>query len=149
MTEKVAMNITENFSFAEFEESPTAKAKGILNVISTFEVRDAIVDLVREVLHPLRNLYGKPMNINSGYRCQELNEAIGGVATSQHCKGEAADIATGSPEESYNLAMLARDNNIPYDQCILYPTFVHFSHKLNGEQRHKILYNSSYRGKKL
>lgn len=149
MTERVTMNITENFTFAEFEASPIAKEKGIANVISSFEVRDSVVALVREVLQPLRGLYGKPMKVNSGYRSPELNKAVGGVATSQHCKGEAADIATGSAAESYRLAKLAKENGIPYDQCILYPTFVHFSHKLNGEQRHTILYNSSYRGKKL
>ena len=143
------MNITENFTFAEFEESQTAKAKGIANVITSFEVRDTIIALVREVLQPLRNLYKKPMHVNSGYRCQTLNAAVGGVATSQHCKGEAADIATGSEAESFKLAKLARENHIPFDQMILYPTFVHFSHKLKGPQRGITLYNKSYRGKKF
>ena len=149
MTEKVTRNMSRNFTFAEFEESPTAKAKGIVNVINTFEIRDSIVALVRDVLQPLRDIYGKPMKVNSGYRCPELNAAVGGVATSQHTKGEAADIHTGSEAESYRLAKLAKDAKLPYDQLILYPTFVHISHKLKGEQRQRILYNSSYRGKKF
>lgn len=140
------MNITKNFTFAEFEASETAKKKGILNVISTFRVRDAVVALCKEVLQPLRDAWGKPLHINSGYRCPELNAAVGGVPTSQHTKGEAADIKAGDP---HALAQLAYDLGLPYDQMILYPTFVHFSHKLSGEQRHKILYNRSYKGPKV
>ena len=56
--------ISKNFSWSEFEDSPTAKAKGILNVINTFEIRDSVQALVLKVLQPLRDLYGKPMNVN-------------------------------------------------------------------------------------
>lgn len=138
--------ITKDFSYYEFEKSETADAKGITNVITTFEVRDAIKALVLTVLQPLRDAWGKPLHVNSGYRCFELNVAVGGVATSQHVKGEAADIAADDP---YALAKLARDLNLPYDQMILYPDFVHFSHKLQGQQRKQILYNKKYFGKKL
>ena len=138
--------ISKNFSYREFEESPTAKAKGIHNVIDTFDKRDAIRALVLEVLQPLRDAWGKPLHINSGYRCPELNALVGGVPTSQHMKGEAADIATDTPAE---LARLAMKLGLPFDQVILYPTFVHFSHKLNGEQRGQILYNRRYKGKKI
>lgn len=138
--------ITKDFSYYEFEKSDIAEAKGITNVITTFEVRDAITALVTEILQPLRDAWGKPMCVNSGYRCAELNVAVGGVPTSQHVKGEAADIATDDP---YSLANLARDLNLPYDQMILYPDFVHFSHKLIEVQRKQILYNKRYSGKKL
>ena len=138
--------ITKDFSYSEFEKSEIAEAKGITNVITTFEVRDAIKALVLTVLQPLRDAWGKPLYVNSGYRCDELNKAVGGVPTSQHVKGEAADIATDDP---YSLANLARDLNLPYDQMILYPDFVHFSHKLIGVQRKQILYNKRYSGKKL
>ena len=138
--------ITKDFRYCEFEKSDIAEAKGITNVITTFEVRDAIKALVTEILQPLRDAWGRPLRINSGYRCAELNRAVGGAATSQHVKGEAADIATDDP---YSLAKLARDLNLPYDQMILYPDFVHFSHKLNGMQRKQILYNKRYSGKKL
>ena len=138
--------ISKNFSYKEFEESPTAKAKGIHNVIDTFDKRDAIRALVLEVLQPLRDAWGKPLHVNSGYRCPELNALVGGVPTSQHVKGEAADIATDTPAE---LARLAMKLGLPFDQVILYPTFVHFSHKLNGEQRGQILYNRRYKGKKI
>ena len=137
--------ISKNFSYREFEESPTAKAKGIHNVIDTFEKRDALRSLVLEVLQPLRDAWGKPLHVNSGYRCPELNALVGGVPTSQHMEGEAADIATDTPAE---LARLAMKLGLPFDQMILYPTFVHFSHRLNGGQRGQILYNRRYRGKK-
>lgn len=135
--------ISKNFSYAEFETSPTAKAKGIINVISTFEIRDAVRELTLTVLQPLRDAWGEPLHINSGYRCPKLNAAVGGAPTSQHVKGEAADIKADHP---IKLAQLAYDMGLPYDQMIVYPTFVHFSHKKGGPQRRQLLYNKSYRG---
>lgn len=138
--------VSKNFDYKEFEKSDTAKRLGITNVINTSEVRDSVKALVLEVLQPLRDAWGKPLSINSGYRCKKLNEVVGGVETSQHCKGEAADISCSEPAK---LAQLAYDLELPYDQMILYPTFVHFSHKLNGEQRNQILYNVKYRGDRV
>lgn len=140
--------ISKNFSFDEFEQSATATRYCINNTIRDAEVHEAVKSLVQQVLQPLRDAYGKPMHVNSGYRCPELNAKISGSSsTSQHCKGEAADISTGSPGETYRLAKLAKDLGLPYDQMILYPTFVHFSHKRIGKQRQVTLYNSSYHGR--
>lgn len=138
--------ISENFSYREFERSSVADHCGIANAITSFEVRDSIKALVENVLQPLRDAWGKPLKINSGYRCPELNRAVGGVDSSQHLLGEAADVACGDPLE---LAGLAKKLNLPYDQMILYPDFVHFSHRLNGSQRGQILYNRRYRGDRL
>ena len=138
--------ISKNFSYREFEESETAKARGILNVITSFEVRDAVRELVLTVLQPLRDAWGEPLHVNSGYRCPKLNVAVGGAATSQHVKGEAADIKADHP---IKLAQLAYDMGLPYDQMIIYPTFVHFSHKKGGPQRKQLLYNKSYRGARV
>ena len=138
--------ISENFSFSEFERSDTAKKCGIINVISTAKVRDSIVELVNTVLQPLRTAVGIPMPVNSGYRCPELNAAVGGVPTSQHMKGEAADIATSAP---VLLARKAVELGLPFDQIGLYPTFVHFSHKLGGPQRGQIFYSKNYKGERL
>lgn len=149
MNDILRMNITEHFTFAEFEASDTAIRLDIRNVIDTFAKRDSVVALTREVLEPLRQAYGKPMHINSGYRCPELNRAVGGSSTSQHMKGEAADIRTGSQTESWRLAKLAKDLRLPYDQMILYPTFVHFSHRLSGEQRRAVMYSGDYKGRKV
>lgn len=138
--------ISKSFSYAEFEASETAKKRHIINVISTFEIRDAVKELTLTVLQPLRNAWGEPLHINSGYRCPKLNAAVGGVPTSQHTKGEAADIRADHP---IKLAQLAYDMGLPFDQMIIYPTFVHFSHKLRGAQRGQVLYNKSYRGRRV
>lgn len=138
--------ITKDFSYREFERSEVADAKHICNVITSFEVRDSILALTESVLQPLRDAWGKPLKVNSGYRCKALNAAVGGAPTSQHVKGEAADIAAGDPVK---LARLAVKLGLPFDQMILYPTFVHFSHRLNGEQRGQICYNWRYQGEKV
>ena len=141
--------ISKDFSYREFEASPTADRKGICNVITTVAVRDAVKELTERVLQPLRNIVGHPLRINSGYRCAELNREVGGAPTSQHTKGEAADIAAADP---YLLAKVVR--NTPeiwkeVDQMILYPTFVHISHRKGGPQRRQLLYNKSYKGERL
>lgn len=138
--------ISKNFSYREFEHSDTADRRGIVNVITDFKVRDSVKALVLDVLQPLRDALGEPMEVNSGYRCPELNRLVGGTSTSQHLKGEAADIASDNPRA---LAQLAYDLGLPYDQMIVYPTFVHFSHKLAGEQRRMVLYNKSWKGEKI
>lgn len=139
-------SISKNFSYSEFEASDTAKAKGIINAITTAEVRENIRALVLEVLQPLRDGWGQPLHVNSGYRCPQLNAAVGGVPTSQHTKGEAADIKADHP---IMLAQLAYDLALPFDQMIIYPTFVHFSHRRGGPQRGNVLYNKSYKGRRI
>lgn len=140
------MQISKNFSWNEFEHSDTAKRLGILNVVSSFEVRDNILELVDKVLQPLRDAWGKPIKINSGYRCEKLNKAVGGVPTSQHVKGQAADCGCDDP---LALARLLLDLGLEFDQAIVYPTFVHISYKAEGENRNQLLYNKSYTGPRL
>ena len=147
--------ISRSFSWSEFEATIHAAElarKGVRNVIPSFEVRDSVLALVRKVLQPLRDAYQKPMKVNSGYRCKELNEIVGGVPSSQHVKGEAADIHTGSQIETFRLAHLAKSTPeiwAEIDQMILYPTFIHFSHKRVGAQRHQLLFNKSYTGRRV
>lgn len=142
-------DISKNFSFSEFEKSATAEANGIDNSIPEGgAVKKAIKALVDNVLQPLRDALEATVIIDSGYRCKELNELVGGVETSQHRKGEASD--TRSPFFSpLEVARKAVELKLPYDQLILYPTFVHFSHKLKGKQRGQILYNRRYTGEKI
>lgn len=130
------MKISENFELKEFTESSTAKLKGIANSPGMQEVK-AIENLVTKLLQPLREKYGKAMKINSGYRCSELNAAVGGVPTSQHVKGEAADIRTDNPRELFNLV---RNSGLSFDQLILYPTFVHISFRSKDTNRNQVLY---------
>lgn len=138
--------ISKDFDFREFEASETAAIKRICNVIKSWEVRDSIVALVESVLQPLRDAWGAPLHINSGYRSAELNRAVGGVPSSQHVKGEAADVRCAEP---LKLAALALWLKLPFDQMIIYPTFVHFSHRLEGQQRGMVLYSKNYKGKRL
>ena len=138
--------ISENFSFKEFEASDTAKKYGICNVITDWRVRDNVMSLVENVLQPLRDAWGKPIHINSGYRCPALNKAVGGVPTSQHVRGQAADCGV---EDSLALARLLLDLGLEFDQAIVYPTFVHISYKADGENRNQLLYNKSYTGPRL
>lgn len=137
--------LSKNFDWKEFEKSDTASRLHIVNVINDWEVRDNIKALVEDVLQPLRDKWGGPLFINSGYRSKELNEAVGGVETSQHRKGQAADVGVTDP---YALAKLAKRMRLPYDQMIVYPSFVHFSHKADGENRGQVLYNKRYKGPK-
>ena len=138
--------ISKNFSYSEFERSETAERKGIVNVIATARVRDSIQALVLNVLQPLRTALGVEMHINSGYRCPELNEAVGGVPNSMHLRGEAAGVATPTP---LRLARKAVEMGLPFDQIGIYPTFVHFSHRLGGPQRGQIFYSKNYKGERL
>ena len=137
--------LSKNFDWKEFEKSDTASRLHIVNVINDWEVRDNIKALVEDVLQPLRDKWGGPLFINSGYRSKELNEAVGGVETSQHRRGQAADVGVTDP---YALAKLAKRMRLPYDQMIVYPSFVHFSHKADGENRGQILYNKKWKGPK-
>lgn len=138
-------NISRNFSYSEFEKSDTATRLGINNTIKDGLIKENIKALVDYILQPLRDKWGGPLFINSGYRCLQLNKAVGGVPTSQHCLGQASDVGCTDP---YTLAKLAKWMRLDYDQCILYPSFVHFSYRKDGGNRGQLLYAPSWRGRK-
>ena len=108
-------------------------------------VPENVKALVENVLDPLREKYGKPIRVNSGYRCPNHNLAVGGATQSQHMKGEAADIApVGLQVTAYGLKELERlveiiKQNGKWDQMIVYPTFVHVSWKRFGPNRKQTL----------
>jgi hypothetical protein len=97
------------FTLKELTRSATATAKGIDNT-PTPEVEKNLTLLVENVLDPLREIYGKPITVNSGYRCPELNKAVGGSKTSDHVKGFAADITGGSKEENERIFNIIKHN---------------------------------------
>lgn len=107
------------FSIKELTKSATAARKGIKNDPSIQEVK-SLTALIEKVLDPLRDAYGKPIIVTSGYRCPKLNAAVGGSASSQHVKGEAADIRSvaDTPEENKKLFDLIVKLGLPYDQLI-------------------------------
>lgn len=103
-------------------------------------VPENVKALVENVLDPLRKKYGKPIKVNSGYRCPKHNLAVGGATQSQHMKGEAADIAPmdGDASELEKLVEIIKQNG-KWDQIIVYPTFVHVSWKRFGPNRKQTL----------
>lgn len=108
--------MTEHFKLEEFIRSSTAQQLGIDNTPSE-EVILNLRNLCEKVLEPLRQWYGKPISISSGYRCSALNRAVGGVTKSQHLKGEAADIRL--PSIAIGRKMLEYIVfHLPYDQVI-------------------------------
>jgi len=128
------------FSIKELCKSDTAELLKIDNTPSE-EIKENLEALTVHVLDPLRESYGKPIRVNSGYRSPELNNALKGAADSQHMKGEAADITAGSREENKKLFQLIIQNGV-YDQLIDEKDYswVHVSHKKNLKNRKQVLY---------
>lgn len=130
----------EYFTFTEFERSETAYRHGMDNTMPE-AARRSVAALVDNVLDPLREAWGKPLTVTSGYRCPVLNKAVSGVANSQHLLGEAADITTGNVVDNRRLFQLAQDLALPFDQLIDERGFawIHISHKAEGKNRHQVL----------
>lgn len=107
------------FSLKELIKSTIAIARGIINVPKKNEEANLIA-LVDNVLDPLREAYGKPIIVTSGYRSEQLNRMIGGAKTSQHVKGQAVDIRSveDNYEENKKLFDLIVELNLPFDQLI-------------------------------
>ena len=97
--------------------------------------RENIKALVANVLDPAREKLGKPITVNSGYRCRHHNEIVGGAVKSQHMAGEAADITCS---DNAMLEKIIREQG-RFDQLIIYPGFLHVSYKSNGANRHQVL----------
>ncbi|MGN1234024.1 MAG: D-Ala-D-Ala carboxypeptidase family metallohydrolase, partial [Candidatus Cryptobacteroides sp.] len=139
-------SISENFEWSEFQHSSKAEELGIDNSIPDESIASQVRSLVVTVLQPLRTALGKPLHINSGYRCPALNKALKGAKNSQHTKGQAADVASDNP---FDLAELVLQKKLPFDQMILYNTFVHISHNQPGLQRGMVLYDEGYEGERI
>jgi len=110
------MNLSANFSLKELTKSETATRLGLDNTPDE-ETIDNLKTLCDKVLQPVREHFGKSVTVNSGYRSPESNAAVGGSKTSDHCKGQAADIEIdGLPNPE--LAQWIMDN-LDYTQLIL------------------------------
>ena len=128
----------KDYTMSELTSSPTARRKGIDNTPNGVQ-RAALTALVTNILDPLREAYGKPIVVTSGFRCPRLNRAVGGVAKSQHMKGEAADIRTLSdrPSDNKKLFDLIIKLGLPFDQCIdeYGYNWIHVSYTSQGNRR--------------
>lgn len=107
------------FTIEELTKSPTAKRRGIDNTPNE-SVKKNLNLLVDKILDPLREAWGAPIIVTSGYRCGKLNRAVGGATGSQHMYGQAADIRTVSdkPADNKKLFDLIQKLKLPYDQLI-------------------------------
>ena len=128
----------KHFTIKELAHSDTALAKGIDN-FPTAEAINNLTKLVDNVLDPLREKYGKPIRVSSGYRSAILNRSVNGATSSQHRRGEAADITVGSKEENRKLFEIIK-SELPFDQLIDEKDFswVHVSFR-EGRNRKQIL----------
>jgi len=131
----------KNFTMNEMTRSATAKRYGIDNTPSP-EVAYNIRNLVEKILDPLREAWGQPIIVSSGYRCGRLNKIVKGKPTSQHLLGQAADIHTVSdrPEDNKRLFDLIRKLDLPFDQLIdeYGYNWIHVSY--GPRNRHRILH---------
>src|SRR5574344_61754 len=110
------MNLTKNFTLAELVHSDTAKVRGIDNSLPPFLMRNA--QALAERLQLIRDTLGVSVTISSGYRCPELNKAVGGSKNSQHQLALAADIhAKGYTAQE--LFEFISTSNVGFDQLIL------------------------------
>jgi len=136
------MLLSPNFSLEELVKSQTAIRKGINNTPNAEQIENLKL-LCTHVLEDIHASLG-PISINSGFRCPELNEAIGGAATSQHCLGQAADIELPGTANAVLANWIAA--KCDYDQLILecytsgQPTsgWVHVSYKPSGNRKEKL-----------
>lgn len=129
----------KNFTIAELCSSSVAMARGIDNTPPS-GVLMALTALVDHVLDPARAEFGAPITVNSGYRSPKLNAAVGGASTSQHLRGEAADLDTGTRSGNRRLyAIIAKRGE--FDQLINEHDFawVHVSFKAHGTNRRQTL----------
>ena len=126
------------FTFDELSRSETAKRQGIDNTPSS-AAKSNIAALVDNILDPLREAWGKPIYVNSGYRCPALNKAVGGASSSQHLTGQAADITTGNKVDNAKLFQLAIDLKLPFDQIINEQNFSWLHISYSPRHRRQIL----------
>ena len=127
------------FTIKELTKSSTAAQLGINNTPNS-EIVNNLTQLVECVLDPLRERYGKPIYVNSGYRCSALNKAVGGSKTSHHLLGLAADITVGSCSENENLFNLIIELDLPYDQLIDEKNFSWIHVSFSTKPRKQILH---------
>lgn len=136
----MATQITKNFTLEELSHSNTAVARGIENVPDVQQQLN-LTALAKRLLQPLRDIYNEPFIINSGFRSQKTNKAVGGVQNSQHTKGQAADVQVKDPRKL--LAALLK-SGLDFDQAILYQdgrnNFLHMSYN-SGHNRKQVLYS--------
>ena len=122
MNDQLNVRLSKNFSLIEFTKSKTASENYISEQFEIdFNIVQNIKDLTTHVLQPLRDVAGI-MHITSGYRCNELNNLVGGAPNSQHLQGRAVDFMCNNRD-----LIIEVINYLPFDQFIIYDSFFHVS----------------------
>jgi hypothetical protein len=139
------MKLSANLTLGEVTKSQTAIKHGLKNE-PKIEHLENLKAIAENVFQPLRNHFGKPIAVTSGYRSQALNDLIGGSSSSQHSKGEALDLDADvfGGLENYQIFNYIKDH-LDYDQLIWEfgteenPAWVHVSFKRDGRNRREVL----------
>ena len=138
------MQLSKNLALAEVIRSETAKRKGISNMPTPQHIEN-FKKLAENVFQPIREHFGVPIHISSGYRSKVLNTAVGGSLSSQHCSGEAIDIDMDGTSITNKQIFDFIKENLNFDQMIwefgtdTNPDWVHVSYESSGKQRKQIL----------
>ena len=131
--------ISKHITIDEATNSPTALRLKLSNEPNEAQL-EAMKVVANMLFEPLREWYGKPIKINSFFRCEALNVAVGGSKTSQHCKGEAIDISAGSKAENKKLFDHIKANFV-FDQLIneYDYSWVHISYKVGMNRNQTVI----------
>jgi len=148
------MKLSEHLDLSEVIRSESAKRKGISNMPTAEHIANFKL-LAENIFEPIRNHFRVPIIISSGYRSKELNAAIGGSSTSEHCTGEAIDIdMDGTPNGVTNKMIFDFiKDNLNFNQLIFEfgtaenPDWVHVSYNASGKQRKQVLKATKNAGK--
>ena len=139
--------VTMHFTIEELYASATAKAKGIDNK-PPIQPLICLVYLAAYVLEPLREAMREPIPISSGFRCEQLNRAVGGVSNSQHMRGQAADLCIGGDMKKGRKWFDYIKTHLNFDQLIwehssngTYWVHVSFVHPDFGRNRRQAIDN--------
>jgi len=139
------MRLSKNLTLSEMIKSNTARRRGIDNT-PTEEHVENMKSLAENIFQPIRDHFGVPIYISSGYRSEALNNAIGGSKTSQHSKGQAIDLdRDGHPQPDNSDLFIFVKDNLDFDQMIWEfgtddnPDWVHISYNPDNKQRNQIL----------
>ena len=137
------MKLSEHFDLNEFTRSATADRLHIDNTIPD-ELIPNLKNLCEQVLEPLRQHFGTPVVISSGYRCPALNKAVGGVPNSQHLTGEAADIVLPKLADAFYWLI----DNVPFDQLGFESKgttkWIHVSCKMDLSQNRQCIFRKTF-----
>jgi hypothetical protein len=150
------MRISTHLDLVEVTRSETAKRNGISNNPTAEHLANFKI-LAENIFEPIRNYFGVPIHISSGYRSIALNKFIKGSLSSQHCTGEAIDIDMDGSSSDVNNKMVFDfiKDKLKFDQLICefgtkeQPDWVHVYYESNGKQRNQILKGIKKGGKTI